>query len=339
MTSRPVNAAPLVWLLIGTRVGDANQQIALAEALGFPFEIKKIDYNELRRIPFVRRFGLTIVARRSRHLIAPPWPDLIIATGYGSVAVARYVRKQSGGRAKIVHIGNPRTDTADFDLQVTTPQYPRKAARNVLALPFPIGNPAQAITPDVEEIEWLARIPAPLRLVAVGGPARHWELDHCALAEAIATIGAKSPSGSLIVCTSPRTRPSTRRLLRRIVTGERAAIVEHFPRFAVLLATADEIYVTADSVSMISEAALTGKPVGLIPIRRSVRGQLSHWLWERPLARRSLPDFGDFWELLHREKLVGTVELPVAAQVCDTVESAVTAVRSLIAGEAVGEGR
>jgi hypothetical protein len=108
----------------------------------------------------------------------------------------------------------------------------------------------------------------------------------------------------------------------------------------VLLSQADEIHITADSVSMISEAVFTGKPVGIIPIRRSFRGQLAKWLWELPLGRATLPNFPNFWTLLHSRRLVGTVELPVANQVCDTVERAATAVRSLLApGDAVDEGK
>ena len=53
---------------------------------------------------------------------------------------------------------------------------------------FPIGNPAKNTQPTREEVEWLKAFPRPWRLVAVGGPARNWELDHNALASAIRTI-------------------------------------------------------------------------------------------------------------------------------------------------------
>lgn len=321
--------APLVWLLTGTRAGDNNQLYALAEALGYPVEEKKIGYNGLRRIAFLRS-GLTIVERHSRPLIRPPWPDLVLCVGYGSVAVARYIRRQSGGRARLVHIGNPRDKLRDFDLQITNPQYARSAP-NLLQLLFPIGNPAKDVEPSAAELEWLTRLPRPRRLVAVGGPARHWRLDHTALASAIATLRSKS-GGSLIVATSPRTTRATCDFLRRLVIGGNEALVEDFPRFAVLLAECDEIHVTADSVSMLSEAVLTGKPVGMIPIARSLRGLLSQWLWERPFGGRSLPDFGSFWRLLHRDKLVGTVEDPVASQSGDTVGRATAAVRKLMSG-------
>src|SRR5690349_13371682 len=78
---------PLVWLLMGTRAGVNRRMLALACAFGWPFEEKHIGSNQLRRVPALRK-GLAIVARHSRPLINPPWPDLVIAVGYGSVPVA-----------------------------------------------------------------------------------------------------------------------------------------------------------------------------------------------------------------------------------------------------------
>ena len=330
---------PLAWLLLDNRAGDNNQLLALANALGFPFEAKTLAFNGLRRITALRN-GLTILAQKSRELIRPPWPDLVLCVGYGSVSVARYIRDQAFGRPKLVHVGNPRGRLKDFDLQITTPQYTRGIADNLVELHFPIGNPARNAQPTPKEHVWLRAFPQPRRMVAVGGPARHWELDHAALKDAIRLIRLKSPSGSLIVATSPRTKPATRELLDEILNGPREALVDDFPRFGTLLSQSDEIYVTADSVSMLSEAILSGKPVGMIPIRRSFRGFVGKWLFEQPFGRRLLPNLQNFWTLLDGHKVVGTVELPVASQVCDTVERAADAVRSLWApGDAVDEGK
>src|SRR5690348_10438624 len=40
-----------VWALLGPHRGDNNQVLALAEALGLPFDEKKLTYNALRRLP------------------------------------------------------------------------------------------------------------------------------------------------------------------------------------------------------------------------------------------------------------------------------------------------
>ena len=61
MTERRPASQPLAWLLLGNREGDNNQLRALAVALGFPFECKRIAYNSLRHLAFLRH-GLTTVA-------------------------------------------------------------------------------------------------------------------------------------------------------------------------------------------------------------------------------------------------------------------------------------
>lgn len=324
---------PLLWILIGNRLGDNNQLYALAEALGLPFEAKCLTYNRLRHFPFLRGRRLIYLTHRARTLLAPPWPDLVIGAGYGTVPVARYIRHQSDGRSKLIQIGNPRTKVDDFDLVITTPQYSRGEAPNVLPLPFPIGNPARGVTATNEEEHWLQALPHPRRLVAVGGPARNWKIDNAELGRAIQYLRGQcaSEGGSVIAVTSPRTSDRTRRLLLDAhSTGTIDALVDGFPRFAALLAQCDQFFVTADSVSMLSEAILTRKPVGMIPIARSVRGKINNWLHRLGLKTRSHPDLQNFWKLLSMHDLVGGVESPAASHVRDTVEIAASAVRSLM---------
>ena len=202
----------------------------------------------------------------------------MIGVGSNSPPVARYIRRRSGGLTRLVQIGDPRSAIGDLDLLITTPQFIRRKAANILDLPFPMGDPARSVTVTSEEDRWLSAYPKPRRLVAVGGSTRKWKIDDQALDRAIRLLQARSArdGGSIIAVTSPRTPRRSRRLLEGRLTGAGEAVVEDFPRFAALLARSDEIYVTADSVSMLSEAILTGKPVGMIEIARTMRGRLSH---------------------------------------------------------------
>jgi mitochondrial fission protein ELM1 len=318
-----------VWILAGNRRGDNNQMQALAEALGMPLETKILAYNWLRHVPAFRR-GLVHVTKSSRAQIEPPWPDLVIGVGPNSPPIARYIRRRSGGRTRIVQIGDPRCPIRDLDLLITTPQYIRRKAPNILALPLPIGDPARsvAVTPD-EEL-WLRAHPRPRRLIAVGGSTRKWKIDDRALGQAIGLLQERSAcdGGSVIAVTSPRTPSRTRRLLKERLVGAGEAAVEDFPRFPALLACSDEIYVTADSVSMLAEAILTGKPVGMIPISRTVKGWASQAA--RQIGLPSRADLARFWRFLTVNKLVGSVESPVASKVDDTVETAASAVRNVL---------
>ncbi|QNP42729.1 mitochondrial fission ELM1 family protein [Sphingomonas daechungensis] len=100
---------PRIWVLLGWRRGDNNQLLALAEALGLPFETRTLSYRRswallLNLLP--KRPHL--LTRRARHSFEPPWPDLVIGIGRRSVAVSRWIRKRSGKHTKIVRLGNPR---------------------------------------------------------------------------------------------------------------------------------------------------------------------------------------------------------------------------------------
>ena len=59
-SQRPVGGGvpPRVWLLTGHRAGDNTQVLALGEALGWPFEIKRFVYTPYERLvnlPFAAR--------------------------------------------------------------------------------------------------------------------------------------------------------------------------------------------------------------------------------------------------------------------------------------------
>lgn len=319
---------PRIWILLGNRRGDNNQLLALAEGLGLPFETRGLSYRKLWSL-LLKLFPTRpmLLTGNARQELRPPWPDVVIGIGRRSVAVSRWIRNASGGRTKIVRLGNPRADSKLFDLVITTPQYPVPGGANVLILPVSMGRYRKAPKPAAEETGWLQALSRPHLLVSVGGRTRYWVQPAEVLTNAVKQLSAKAQAagGSLIVATSPRTSPQT---VSAIVTcGAQCEIVEDGRiRYPVLLADADEHYVTADSVSMISEAVLTGKPVGLIPVELDEEGQ-------RALGdgfSNSKRDIRRFWAELQSKDLVGTIDEPKAGIVDDPVETAVAAVRALL---------
>jgi mitochondrial fission protein ELM1 len=316
-------------VLLGPRTGDNNQALALAEALGLPFETRTLNYNPLQALSvWLWPTAATLNRGSGRHL-QPPWPDLVIAIGRRSVPIARWIRKESGGRAKLVRIGHPRIDPKLFDLVITTRQYPVPPGDNVLLLPLAMSRFSTPPEPTAEEAQWLASAPSPRRLLAIGGATKYWSLSAEQVADAVASLQQRD--GSLIVVTSRRTDPKITEAIRSALKPMGQLVDGAFPRFAVLLNQADEIFVTGDSVSMLSEAILTGKPVGLLPIVQDDKGRRKLGDVPReagPDARRR--DLRRFWDYLRREKLVGTVERPIASRVENPVDTAARAVRGLL---------
>ena len=201
---------PRVWVISAYRAGEQSQMLALAEALGWPFELKPVRYREWGR-PFevFRCTGLQGLARESASTLTPPWPDLVIGAGMRNEPVCRWVREASGGRARLVHVGRPWSDPPAFDLVVATPQYRLPEFPQVLqnALTMHRVTPAHLAFALASHRERLEQLPSPRIAVMVGGSSGpHAFGPHAAerLARQASEL-ARGLGGSLMVSTSSRT--------------------------------------------------------------------------------------------------------------------------------------
>ncbi|HEX8937122.1 MAG TPA: ELM1/GtrOC1 family putative glycosyltransferase [Sphingomicrobium sp.] len=323
---------PDVWVLLGPHKGDNHQVLALAEALGLPFRTLEMRYRWFAHLPAVLR-DVTIAQLEPeiRRQIAPPWPSLVLGIGQRSAPVARYIQQASGRRTKIVRLGDPMVSHRLFDLVITTTQYAVRDGENVVRLPVTITG-QQDIRPDREEQAWLDRFARPRRLIVIGGKTSLWRFDADVVIDAARTLQRRADreGGSVIAATSPRT--STALLsAARAALGEDAVVDGQFPRYPALLRAADEIHVTGDSVSMLSDAIATGKPVGLIPLESTVIGELLQRVGQLRGKPFRMRDLNKFWNDLHSRGLVGSVDSPRCGSLeFSPIDTAVTAVRSVI---------
>src|SRR5262245_38399921 len=113
-----------VWVLLGRKTGDNEQCLAVAEALGVPFETKRLAFNALYRAwNLLLGRSRASLDRTASDRLEPPWPALVIAAGRRCVPVARWIQRKSGRRTRLVQIGRPRAPLDWFDLVIATPQY------------------------------------------------------------------------------------------------------------------------------------------------------------------------------------------------------------------------
>lgn len=322
-----------VWVLLGQRTGDNNQLLRLAREIGLPMRTLELCYNGLYRVPpALLGASLATLTSDSRSRIRPPWPRLVLGIGNRSVPVALAIRKLAGGRARLVRLGNPRLDPSKFDLVITTPQYHVRDAPNVVRLPVGIST-APKLEPDREEAEWLAKLPRPHRLLLVGGDTFMWTLRPATLASAASTLKRKcvTDGGSVIAVSSSRSSKAALDCVATALQGSEHGLVwGRFPRYPVLLADADEIHVTADSVAMVSDAIATGKPIGLVLPDKSLSGRLFYGL-----AKLGVPvpvrDVRRFWTAIQAQGLAGTPDRPAKGKLgADPLAIAVSAVRALL---------
>jgi hypothetical protein len=275
-------AQPRVAVLFGTTRGDNAQMLILAQALGWPFEVK----GEVDSVPMTVVDRLAHAAgmrlRRNKPLLSSLlWPDLILVAGGRRIVDALRIKAMSEGRSRIVCIGRPWADLDLFDLVITTPQYRLPARPNVLINAMPLNQQDSAVL-AAAAAEWqsdLAHLPKPWIAVLVGGSSGSCrfrvETGRRLVAEANQEAG--ETGGSLLISTSGRT---PREAVETLFAGIRAphvafrfdAAARRNPHLG-FLALADRFIVTGDSASMIAEAVATGRPVSIfeVPIRRRSR--------------------------------------------------------------------
>jgi mitochondrial fission protein ELM1 len=219
-------------------------------------------------VPFAARRPWSLVSARFwpnplRVVGLPPIPDGPIVAAGGTAAIL--ASRLRNARRPVVQIQHPRIDPARFDVVVVN-RHDGLSGPNVVVTRTALHR-ATAGRLAAAKQEWgprLAHLPRPLVAVLVGGSNGRFRLDRT-VAEAFAAqlTGMMRLDGCSVALTpSRRTAPDVRAALG--VVADRGGWVWDMtgdnPYFG-LLALADAIIVTEDSVSMVSEAVATSAPV------------------------------------------------------------------------------
>ncbi|MGL4279771.1 MAG: mitochondrial fission ELM1 family protein [Albidovulum sp.] len=254
------------WIVSDGKAGDEAQCLGIAESLDLEGEIRRVS----PRPPFVWFMpwgGIDVREgpRRQGSPLAGQLPDIAIASGRRTVPYLRKIKALSGGRTFTVYLKDPRIGTrvADF---IWVPEHDTLRGPNVMATltsPHRI-SPERLAEAAANPPHNLARTPRPRIAILIGGDSQHYrftEDDRSALAHALRDLAA---GGSFLMATASRRTPPT-------LLSESRAIVQAAEGFfwsgtgqnplVAMLALADAIIVTADSVNMVGEAVATGKPV------------------------------------------------------------------------------
>lgn len=276
----------------------------------------------------------SLTARSRASVVGDAPPDLTISAGHRSVPIVQALRTTTGGRLRSIHVGFPRISPEKFDLVIATPQYPIPDQPHLLRLPFALTRAATAPADPGDE-RLLSSLPQPRRLMIVGGPTLFWTIDESALLQRLSDMlsEAARDGGSVMVTTSPRTPRELEHSLAEALSASSVptllAAPGKPPRYSSLLAAADSIHVTADSVSMISDAIWTGKPTALVPIRKSIVGRIYFALMDRLRPGRPVypQDLRFFWHTLREIGVTGELGVPKASaaeelrKVCERVQA------------------
>lgn len=197
-----------------------------------------------------------------------PFPDIALGSGRTAGPFLRALKKASGGRVFTAFLHDPRAWRAAYDV-IWAPDHDRLSGPNVFStLSSPHTLSAERIAdaraaPDPR----IASLRGPRLALLLGGPSGSYKYqpeDVRALVEAAATAAA---DGYAVMVTPSRRTPVE---LTRLVADALAALPadrrfvwtgDGANPFLHMIANADAIVVTADSVNMVGEAAATGAPV------------------------------------------------------------------------------
>jgi mitochondrial fission protein ELM1 len=263
------------------RAGNRRQAEALAQALA---------PGRWRHVTLAPGLGARLAAPRECAVAASLGAefDALLATppgvavGCGRIAALATRRLKRAG-SRVVQILDPRLSPRHWDW-LLVPEHDRLRGDNVLTLLGSV-HPVDDAWLDAARGEFaqLAALPAPRTAVLLGGNSRHARFDEMSF-EVLAThleAALAREGGSLLVSASRRTPPALRKALRHRY-AETPGLTWLDERdgpnpYAGLLAIADRIVCSPDSVNMISEACATHAPVFVFDPAR-VRGRPRRFL-------------------------------------------------------------
>lgn len=263
-----------MWALFDDRMGSIGQAKGIILALKDNVEVeeKKIVYTRWAKLPncLKGRSLLGVDTAQSSPLVGP-YPDYILSVSRRTTPIARFIKRQSGGKSKIIQLMHPgNCGLKELDLVIVSEHDAGKCKDgNFLIITGCPHRVSEAAVAEAKE-KWstaFAHLPKPWISVIVGGAikGRPFSLENArALGKGIKAVQQKL-GGSVLITTSRRTGAEAEAAIMQELKG--------IPAYTYLwgekkdnpimgfFACADKIIATGDSVSMVCESCGSGNPV------------------------------------------------------------------------------
>ncbi len=209
--------------------------------------------------------------------LTPPWPDLLITSGRRTSSTSIAIGRISKGKTYRVHLQNPQTPSHYFDL-VCPMAHDQLTGANIIntttALHKVTNNDLCAAAKHWTP-RWHPQLERPNRGpilgILLGGKNKKSGFDQKRLETLISLIKNARANQNAEIFITPSNRTET------FVKDALHSEFENTPNiwlwnnegenpYHAILALADHLLITSDSVSMISEALYTPKPVHIFPL-------------------------------------------------------------------------
>ena len=195
--------------------------------------------------------------------------DIIISCGRKSVIPSIYLKRNSKKKVFNIHIQDPKVSLSNFDF-IIAPEHDSISGKNVITSKGAIHYlTLEEIKNNHNYLEKKLKKNMDYLLLVLGGPYKYYDYDDQNLRKIFDKIKKISSSYNLQTIVIPSMRTPKRSInLADELLGKENLVITNIDKKAYLsgLSLAKYIVVTCDSTSMISEAAITGKPIYIADI-------------------------------------------------------------------------
>ena len=278
--------------------GMISQVEGLARALDLDYFHEKIELN----IPWNLTPPFLIPAKKFvfKNQINKDY-DVIISCGRKSIIPSIFLKKNSNKKIVNIHIQNPKVSLKHFDF-VVAPDHDSIHGPNVIISKGAIHyHTINQIDEAKDYLENKIEKEKDVLTLILGGPTKYYKYSNENIIQIFSKINKQilEKNLQLIVIPSNRTPEKIIQFAKEYF-GKNQLIVDTVDKQAYLssLALAKYIIVTCDSSSMISEAALTGKPIYIAqipPTRNDYRFKKFRNLFKQLNIIRELNDKLENW--------------------------------------------
>lgn len=262
----PRDRRVMCWGIGDGAAGHRSQILGLCQTLGGPHELFEARVRlPWRCLPVGWIPTWRMVLKQDNPFPVSPHPRAIVSCGRSGGIASILVRRTFEAPPFSIHLQNPGCELSRFDL-VVAPEHDELSGSNVistLGALHPLSPGTLTRLAELPAPEGLRDLPRPFAAVLLGGPNKYYRFDVDDISSLTKRLHRAAAQGiALAILPSRRTPEHAIETLRREF-GQRHflwnGLTENPYRHA--LAQAAHLIVTCDSVSMISEAAATGRPV------------------------------------------------------------------------------
>ncbi|MEK9787188.1 MAG: mitochondrial fission ELM1 family protein [Candidatus Pelagibacter sp.] len=241
--------------------GMISQVEGLAKALDLDFTHHKVELDNFWKLLPPK---LTPISQKVFKKLNTDDFDVIISCGRKSVIPSIYLKKNSPKKVVNIHIQDPKVSLNNFDY-IIAPQHDGLMGNNV----YQTNGAIHYLTLDEidshsDYLKSRLDLNKDYFLLILGGPTKHYDYSEKNISNILNIFNNLVIKNNLqgIVIPSMRT-PKNIIELSKFKLQQNSLVIDTIDKKAYLsaLSLAKYICVTCDSTSMISEAALTGKPI------------------------------------------------------------------------------